>query len=146
MPEDEQPSGIGLAEAIRQVRSELEQAIIEGVNSLIAFIPGAIILEFEIGLVKSREAHGGLEFSVLSLGAKGARSSTATHRVTVNLTPVPRPTDEDDEPDEPDEAAIRAALAKLGGASLTVRHKREDWQDWKRYGLVGPENPQSPPV
>jgi hypothetical protein len=84
------PVGIGLADAIGQVRTELEQAIKEGEQSAVAFRAGTVELEFEVAFAKTGGVEGGLQLSVLSFGAKGERSSTATHRVTVALTPVDR--------------------------------------------------------
>ncbi len=82
--------GVGLADAIGQVRTELEQAIKDGENSAVAFRAGTVELEFEVAFAKTGGVQGGFQLSVLSFGAKGERSSTATHRVTVALTPVDR--------------------------------------------------------
>ncbi len=84
------PVGVGLADAIGQVRTELEQAIKDGENSAVAFRAGTVELEFEVAFAKTGGVQGGFQLSVLSFGAKGERSSTATHRVTVALTPVDR--------------------------------------------------------
>ena len=88
--QSKEPVGVGLADAISQVRAELEQALQEGKDSSIGFEAGPVELEFEIGFTKSREAGGGFQLSVLSLGAKGQGSSMTTHRVTVSLNPVDR--------------------------------------------------------
>jgi Trypsin-co-occurring domain 2 len=88
--DDNDPVGIGLAEAIDQVRTELEQAIKDGERSAVAFRAGPVELEFEVAFAKTGGVEGGLQLSVLSFGAKGERSSTATHRVKVALTPVDR--------------------------------------------------------
>ena len=55
-----------------------------------AFRAGPVELEFEVAFAKTGGVQGGFQLSVLSFGAKGERSSTATHRVTVALTPVDR--------------------------------------------------------
>jgi Trypsin-co-occurring domain 2 len=88
--QSEEPVGVGLADAISQIRAELEQALREGKDSSIGFQAGPVELEFEVGFTKSREAGGGFQLSVLSLGAKGQGSSMTTHRVTVRLNPVDR--------------------------------------------------------
>jgi hypothetical protein len=88
--DDQDPVGIGLAEAIDQVRTELEQAIKDGEQSSVAFRAGTVELEFEVAFARTGGVQGGLQLSVLSFGAKGERSSTATHRVKVALTPVDR--------------------------------------------------------
>jgi hypothetical protein len=87
---DSDPIGIGLAEAIGQVRTELEKALNEGRPSPVAFRPGPVELEFEVGFARTGGVDGGLQLSVLSVGAKRERSSTTTHRVRVALTPVDR--------------------------------------------------------
>ena len=91
MPQDDaDPVGLGLAEAIDQVRTELEQAIKDGQNSAVAFRAGPVELEFEVAFAKTSGIEGGFQLSVLSFGAKRERSSTATHRIRVALTPVDR--------------------------------------------------------
>jgi hypothetical protein len=90
VPDESGPVGIGLAEAIGQVRAELEKAIKEGERSEVAFRAGPVELEFEVAFAKTGGVQGGLQLSVLSFGAKRDRSSTSTHRVNVALTPVDR--------------------------------------------------------
>jgi len=88
--DDADPAGIGLAQAIGQVRTELEQAIKDGANSALAFRAGPVELEFEVAFTRTGGIDGGFQLSVLSFGAKRERSATATHRVRVALTPVDR--------------------------------------------------------
>jgi hypothetical protein len=90
MTDNDEPIGIGLAEAIGQVRAELETAIKEGEKSEVAFRAGPVELEFEVAFAKTGGVNGGFQLSVLSLGAKRERSSTTTHRIRVALTPVDR--------------------------------------------------------
>jgi hypothetical protein len=90
MPGDEEPIGLGLAEAIGQVRAELEKAIADGQRSSLAFRPGPVELEFEVAFAGTGGIGGGLKLSVLSFGAKRDRSVTDTHRVKISLTPVDR--------------------------------------------------------
>jgi hypothetical protein len=84
------PVGVGLAEAIGQVRTELARAIEDGARSAVAFRAGPVELEFEVAFTKAGAVQGGFQLSVLSLGAKGERSSMVTHTVKVTLTPVDR--------------------------------------------------------
>ena len=87
MTHDEtEPVGIGLADAIGQVRAELARAIEDGKGSPVAFRAGPVDLEFEVGFQRSGGIDGGLQLSVLALNAKRERSSTTTHRVRVTLT------------------------------------------------------------
>lgn len=90
MQDGADPVGVGLAEAIGQVRAELEQAIKDGEQSSVAFRAGPVELEFEVAFTKTVGVQGGFQLSVLSLGAKRNRSSAATHTVNVKLTPVDR--------------------------------------------------------
>jgi Trypsin-co-occurring domain 2 len=87
---DAEPVGVGLADAISQVRMELERAIEEGAQSAVAFRAGPVDLEFEVAFTRTGGVAGGFQLSVLSLGAKRERSSSATHTVKVTLTPVDR--------------------------------------------------------
>lgn len=82
--------GVGLADAIGQVRSELEQAIEEGAQSGVAFRAGSVQLEFEVAFTKVGGVDGGFRLSVLAVGAKRERASVSTHRIQVSLTPVDR--------------------------------------------------------
>jgi hypothetical protein len=79
---------IGLTEAIGSVRSALVRAVQEGEGSPIAFRAGPVEMEFEVGFSKTKEAHGGVEVWVLSVGAKGERADTWSHRLKISLTPV----------------------------------------------------------
>ena len=88
--DEREPVGIGLAEAIGQVRAELERAAKDGERSPMAFRPGPVELEFEVAFAHTGGVNGGLQLSVLSFGAKREHSSTSTHRVRVALTPVDR--------------------------------------------------------
>ena len=84
------PAGVGLADAIGQVRAELEQAIKDGEESPVAFRAGPVEMEFEVAFTRTGGINGGFQLSVLSFGAKGEKSTAATHRVKVALTPADR--------------------------------------------------------
>jgi hypothetical protein len=88
--DDADPAGVGLADAIGQVRAELERAIKDGEKSSVAFRAGPVELEFEVAFTRNSGVSGGFQLSVLSFGAKGEKSSAATHRVNVALTPADR--------------------------------------------------------
>jgi hypothetical protein len=51
--DDAGPVGIGLADAIGQVRAELEKAIAEGRGSAVAFRAGPVQLEFEVAFTQA---------------------------------------------------------------------------------------------
>jgi hypothetical protein len=90
MADDVDPAGVGLADAIGQVRAELEQAIKDGQESSVAFRAGPVELEFEVAFTRTGGVNGGFQLSVLSFGAKREKSAAATHRVKVALTPADR--------------------------------------------------------
>ena len=90
MTDDVDPAGVGLADAIGQVRAELEQAIKDGEESPVAFRAGPVEMEFEVAFTRTGGVSGGFQLSVLSFGAKGEKSTAATHRVKVALTPADR--------------------------------------------------------
>ena len=90
MTDEVDPAGVGLADAIGQVRAELEQAIKDGQESAVAFRAGPVELEFEVAFTRTGGINGGFQLSVLSFGAKREKSAAATHRVKVALTPADR--------------------------------------------------------
>ncbi len=81
---------VGLAQAISKVREELEQAIRDGQESLVAFRAGPVDMEFQVAFSKAGSGDGGIRLGVVSIGAKGVLSRAATHRLKVTLTPVSR--------------------------------------------------------
>jgi hypothetical protein len=87
VPENEAP-GIGLAEAIAQIRSELEAAEKEGRDSSIAFRTQQVELDFEVTFQDKRAVNGGLKVYVLSLGGKRERASGEVQRLKLRLTPI----------------------------------------------------------
>jgi len=90
---DEDP-GLGLAAAIKLVRSELQQAMDDGRSSPLAFTAGTVQLEFEVAFTKGKEGGGGIQAWVVSVDFKGNKSTANTHRMTISLTPTDRITGE----------------------------------------------------
>ena len=74
MADDVDPAGVGLADAIGQVRAELERAIKDGEKSSVAFRAGPVELEFEVAFTRTGGVSGGFQLSVLSFGAKRDKS------------------------------------------------------------------------
>jgi hypothetical protein len=60
----------------------------------LAFRAESVALEFELEFSKTAGAHAGVHVWVVSVGAKGAVSSSHTHRVKVVLSPIDRATGE----------------------------------------------------
>ena len=81
--------GLGLAEAIDAVRSELRRAQDLGVGSDVRFAVGGVDVELAVELTKS--AGGGLSVNVLgllSLEGKGDVARGEVHRVKISLNPI----------------------------------------------------------
>lgn len=78
---------IGLADAIKELRRELTEAVAEAQDKPIRFELGPVEMEFLLEVGRAAEADAGVRFWVVSLGGKGSVSSGSTHRVKLSLTP-----------------------------------------------------------
>jgi Trypsin-co-occurring domain 2 len=78
---------VGLADAVRALRSELTAAVKAGQNETIRFELGTVEMEFLVEIRKEGEGQLGLQFGVISVGGKGAVSSGNTHRLKLELSP-----------------------------------------------------------
>lgn len=85
MPE---PTPIPLASAIRALRTELQQAVEVGEGEQLRFALGTVELELRVQAACEGSLATDIKFWVVSLGAKAARSSQATHTLRLSLTPV----------------------------------------------------------
>jgi hypothetical protein len=82
------PEGlVGLADAIRELRRELTQAMAEGHGQQVRFELGPVEMEFLLEISKAAEGDAGVRFWVVSLGGKGSVSTGSTHRVKLSLSP-----------------------------------------------------------
>jgi len=81
---------IGLAEAIRRVRSELLDAWKEGQNEELRFRLGEVKLDFQVQITREGKGEASIKLYVVSLGATGGVSSAQTHTVSVLLLPQAR--------------------------------------------------------
>ena len=80
-------AGVGLAEAIGAVREELIAAQLAGRGKDVTFSVGKVVIELAGEIKTTGGVGGGVKFWVVSVDAKGERSSSATHKVSVELTP-----------------------------------------------------------
>lgn len=78
----------GLAETIRALRQELEDAMSGITKEGLHFELGDIDLEFEVAITRDASANGGVRFGVVSFGAEGKQASATTHRISLKLQPV----------------------------------------------------------
>lgn len=79
---------IALTEAVRGLRAELEQAIVEARDARLKFEASEVTMEFQVGITQAAEGRGGLKFYVLELGGNVSRSEVETQIVTLKLRPV----------------------------------------------------------
>lgn len=82
------PPPIPLASAIRALRAELQEAIGVGHGEELRFALGPVELELQVQAASEGGGEAAIKFWVVSIGAKGARSSEATHTLRLSLTPV----------------------------------------------------------
>jgi hypothetical protein len=83
----EPPDFVGLAEVIRQVRGELEQARQDGENHQLGFTVEKVSLEFTVQVHRSGTGRGGLRIGVVTAELAGTVDQGTTHRVQVDLQP-----------------------------------------------------------
>jgi hypothetical protein len=79
---------VGLADAIRSLRTELAQTMQDGAGQGLRFRVQPVELEFELAVTATTGGGGGVRFWVISAEGKLDRSSTATHRIRLSLAPV----------------------------------------------------------
>lgn len=80
--------GVGLAEAIDAVRAELMAAQQASRSQALRFSVGKVVVELGGELKHTGGAGTGVKFWVVNVDAKGERSSSATHKVSVELIPT----------------------------------------------------------
>lgn len=83
----EQEGWVGLADAVRALRSELTAAMAEAEGQRVQFELGSVEMEFLVEVQKEGGGEAGIKFWVVSVGAKGGLSSGSTHRVKLALSP-----------------------------------------------------------
>ena len=100
----EQQGWVGLADAVRALRSELTAAMAEAEGQRLRFELDAVEMEFLLEVRKEGGMEAGIKFWVISLGSKGEVSSGSTHRVKLAFSPKdvvtgrkPQIADEDEE-------------------------------------------------
>ncbi len=79
---------IPLVEAIRSLRQQLAMAVKEGEGEELRFRLRDIVLELQMGVTTEAGAEGGVQFWVVSLGAKGSTARMATHTVKLSLEAI----------------------------------------------------------
>ncbi|MFG1806257.1 trypco2 family protein [Streptomyces sp. NPDC049040] len=83
----EDPSFVGLAEVVQQIRGELEQARQAAEGQRIGFSVEKVSLEFTVQVHRAGTAGGGLRIGVVTAELGGSVDRGTTHRVQVDLEP-----------------------------------------------------------
>lgn len=78
---------IELASVIRDLRTELEQAVVAGDGAALRFELGPIELEVSVAVERSATAGAKVRFWVVDASADGTTGTTGTQRITLTLTP-----------------------------------------------------------
>jgi hypothetical protein len=78
---------IGLTETIDALRTELSEAVKKAADKDIQFPVGEIEIEFHVGVTRDADAHAGIKFWIVDLGASVGSTTEAVQRVTIKLEP-----------------------------------------------------------
>lgn len=81
----EQP--LGLADAVRALRSELTTVMEEGREEALRFELGPVEMEFLLEVQREAGGAADVKFWVINLGGKSSVTRGSTHRVTLALNP-----------------------------------------------------------
>lgn len=76
-----------LADVIRDLREELERAMVMGEGEPLRFELGPIELEVSVAIEAGAQAGAKARFWVVELGAQGTMERTATQRIKLVLSP-----------------------------------------------------------
>lgn len=79
---------LGLAETVRALRAELEEAVAVGDGEEIRFVVGPVEMEFNVCVRREGGASGKARFWVLEAGADSRYAKETIQRVTLTLTAV----------------------------------------------------------
>ena len=87
---DHNQDWIDIGSAIDALRAQLTDARRRGADEDLRFELGDVTVEFGVEARKEGSGDAGVRFGVVSLGAKGSVSKSATHKVIINLKPRTR--------------------------------------------------------
>ncbi|MGW7363104.1 trypco2 family protein [Streptomyces sp. NPDC054841] len=79
---------VGLAEAVRGVRAELQAAMAAGQGEPLQFEVGPVELEFAVDVRKEKAGDATAKVFVLSLGGRTSRATADSHRMKITLQPT----------------------------------------------------------
>lgn len=78
---------IELSSVIRDLRDELERAIVAGAGETLRFELGPVELEVAVAVERSDGGGGKVRFWVIEAGGERTKDTTATQRIKLVLTP-----------------------------------------------------------
>ncbi|WP_030666533.1 trypco2 family protein, partial [Streptomyces cellulosae] len=81
------PGFVGLAEVIRQIRGELEEAREEARDRAVGFTVENVSLTFTVQVHRSGTGRGGVRIGVVTAELGGTVDHQTTHQVQVDLKP-----------------------------------------------------------
>lgn len=79
---------LGLAEAVKALRAELQEAVAQASDEEIRFVVGPVQMEFNVAVRREAGASGKARFWVLEAGADSSYSKETIQRVTLTLQAV----------------------------------------------------------
>ncbi|MFI5896888.1 trypco2 family protein [Actinoplanes sp. NPDC051513] len=79
---------IGLADAIRALRSELAESMVDADGQPVRFRLGTVDIEFQVAVAEALEGKADVKFWVVNAGLKATDTSTTTHTVKLQLHPA----------------------------------------------------------
>ncbi|MFI8951751.1 trypco2 family protein [Streptomyces sp. NPDC053750] len=82
-----EPGFVGLAEVIRQIRGELEEARAEAEGRALGFTVENVSLNFTVQVHRSATGRGGVRIGVVTAELGGNVDRQTTHQVQVDLKP-----------------------------------------------------------
>jgi Trypsin-co-occurring domain 2 len=78
---------VGLAQAVRGLRAELEDAMTAAQDEELRFAVGSVRMDFTVEVHADVKAKTGVRFWVVEAGAEAGAGSKATHTISLELTP-----------------------------------------------------------
>ena len=82
------PDGVGLAEAIEALRTELTQAMASAPLEGVRFRPGPVELTVEAALTKNFGGKAGIKWWLIEASGEASRGSVVTQTLKISLQPV----------------------------------------------------------
>lgn len=78
---------LGLADAIRDLRREIERAMARADGELLQFVLGPVELELQVQHSSGKSGKAGLQWVVVSVDGETTRERSQTHTIKLTLTP-----------------------------------------------------------